>query len=405
MPTGTSYSDVELCTYGEDITKSWFVYFDFTDHSTGLTVRKQFRGGINYSGDVKERLLLGDELRKFWQQRLKDGWSPFVHSGVNSLSKMKFNEALDWALSKCQASSKTKRDYAGTVGFFKKAAKKLNLDKALITGIKRQHILLMLDEIKKERSWSNNAYNKNTGYISGVLSRLVKYEVIEHNPAHNISMLTVAESDKYETITEEEKIIIRDHLTKVHPTFFTYLMLIYHTGIRPKECLSLKISDLHLNKNLIIIKPVIESENSKTKSIRMVPLNPHISELLRCHIEGYGIENYIFGSPNEEGGNRGSYKGGIKGSMRPDYFLPSMNHIKRDTATKLWNKLVKEGLKINKYQYSLKHTGGDDKILAGIPLDALKEMYGHTSKFMTEKYAKKIKNVYREQIIMNSPEF
>jgi len=179
---------------------------------------------------------------------------------------MRFNEALDWALAKCQVASKTKTEYTCAVKFFKEGATKLHYSQAIIPTIKRQQILLILDKIKEDRKWSNHAYNKNAGYISAIMSRLCKYEVIEHNPAHNIAMLPVAETNMYETITEAEKIMIRDYLTMVHPAFFTYLMLVYHTGIRPKECLALKISDLHLDKNLIIIKPDLGQENSKTKS-------------------------------------------------------------------------------------------------------------------------------------------
>jgi len=405
MPTGISFSEVVLCTYDNDITKPWFVYFDVTDHSTGITLRKQFRSGINYASDLKERLVLGDELKKFWQEQLKQGWSPFLFSSVGNLSKMRFNDALDWALTKCETASKTKLCYACTVRFFKEAAKKLNLHNAFVSTIKRRHIRLMLDHIKEVRKWSNHSYNKNTTYICGVLSRLVEYDIIDHNPAHNIKRLPVAETDFYEPLTEGEKIIIRDRLTKIHPSFFTYLMLIYHCGVRPKECLALRISDVHLNKNLIIIKPNIEEENSKTKSIRMVPLNKFISDLLRQHIEGYNNNFFLFGSPNGPVGKRGRNKKSITGSIKTDYFLPSLFHMKRDTATKLWHKYIIKGLKINKKQYCMKHTGGDDKIMAGIPLDALREMYGHSSKFMTEKYAKKIKGIYRQQIIVNSPEF
>lgn len=65
----------------------------------------------------------------------------------------------------------------------------------------------------------------------------------------------------------------------------------------------------------------------------------------------------------------------------------------------------KTGLGINKHLYALKHTGADDKILAGIELDALRELYGHTSKLMTERYARKVKDIYRAQIVQKSPSF
>ncbi len=53
----------------------------------------------------------------------------------------------------------------------------------------------------------------------------------------------------------------------------------------------------------------------------------------------------------------------------------------------------------------MKHTGCDDKILAGIDLDALKELYGHSSKYMTENYASVLKQVNRKKIVKLSPSF
>jgi hypothetical protein len=54
--------------------------------------------------------------------------------------------------------------------------------------------------------------------------------------------------------------------------------------------------------------------------------------------------------------------------MRDDFLLPSPVEVKRDTVTKLWKKLVIDELGINKYLYTSKHTGTDDKIHAGLSL-------------------------------------
>jgi site-specific recombinase XerD len=53
----------------------------------------------------------------------------------------------------------------------------------------------------------------------------------------------------------------------------------------------------------------------------------------------------------------------------------------------------------------LKHTGATDKILAGIELDALQSMYGHSSKFMTMKYVNGIKDIHNDKIRKLSPNF
>jgi ketol-acid reductoisomerase len=65
----------------------------------------------------------------------------------------------------------------------------------------------------------------------------------------------------------------------------------------------------------------------------------------------------------------------------------------------------KEGLNINVNLYSMKHLGANKKILAGMELDTLRELYGHSSKMMTLTYAKNVKEIYRNQIMENSPDF
>ena len=52
-----------------------------------------------------------------------------------------------------------------------------------------------------------------------------------------------------------------------------------------------------------------------------------------------------------------------------------------------------------------KHAGTDTKMLAGVGLESLQELYGHTSKVTTAIYAKKVKEVYRQEIIDKSREF
>lgn len=132
----------------------------------------------------------------------------------------------------------------------------------------------------------------------------------------------------------------------------------------------------------------------------MVPINDHLAALLLSHIHGAAPTQFVFGNPYQHG-----KKSGPQGATRTDYFKPSAFIIKRDTATKLWNSMFMEGLEIKKHLYALKHTGGNDKILAGISPDALKRLYGHTSKLTMEIYANKVKDVYRDQLVNGSPDF
>lgn len=407
------FTSPKLSTTG----KSWYVWFRYLDEHTNkmkLIVRK---GGVNYS-DIpnKERISQLNALRKAILFKLENqGWNPLNNTYAfitpeqlqfEKLKNMGFNAALDFALARCEVASKTKLDYGTTVRFFKLAAEQLGINNTPIIEVKKQHIKLLLEQVKKERSWSNKAVNKNICYLGSVVDRLIEWEILETNPAHGIKRLPVTETQKFEPITEDEKKKITEYLYVNHYRFFVYLMVVYHTGIRPKEVLSLKIKNLSEDKSEITILPDLIAENSKTKKIRKVPINNHLQLFFReLKLDDYPNDYYIFGSPFTSGqGSKGTKETG-SGALNVDYFKPSQTLIKRDTATKLWKKIVIDKLKIQKYQYAMKHTGADDKIMAGIDLDALRELYGHSSKFMTEKYARKVKELYKQQIVDLSPSF
>lgn len=402
MPA-VKFTEPALCHYNHDLKKSWFVYFDVSNGNK--TIRMQSRRGLNRIKNLNERLHDGKILALYWKEKLKEGWSPFEQE--EKLTAMDLEQALNFALAECKVATATHRAYRLCIKYVIAAAKACKLDHYQITSIERLHIKLILKKCVEKYKWSNKRYNNNHRYLCAIMGRLVDWEIIKFNPAEKIKSLPVTETQKYIPYNTEEKEKIREYFYLNHYRYYVILMIIFHMGMRPKEVLALKIKDVDLDARLISIYPEIELENSKTKKIRKVPVNNHLLPFLReLQLENYQGNYYVFGSSYRKGaGNRGSSKGGKSGAMHPDYFKPSATMIKRDTITRFWKKIVMDKLGINKYQYAMKHTGGDAKILAGMKLDALKELYGHSSKFMTEKYARVIKEVYKKHIIEHSPEF
>jgi integrase len=390
--------------------KPWYVWFRYFNASTTKMVLIVRTGGANYKQfKPKERIAELKALQEALLFKLNQGWNPITNTYPilsqeqyerEQLQKMKFGAALDWALSKCIVSSATKRVYSNTVEYFKQAANDLMIIDP-IKNIDRIKVMAMINHLRVKRKWSNHATNKYTGYLGAIMEQLIEWTVTDFNPAHKIKNLPVAETNKYEPYTEEEKKLIAETLFLYHYRFYVIFLIVYHTGIREKEVLALKIKDVDLANQLITIIPDLEAENSKTKKIRRVPINDHLLAYLReLELNKFPSSFYVFGSPYESGiGNRG------KGVNHLDYFKPSPVQVKRDTITKYWNKVVIKGLGINKYMYAAKHTGANDKILAGIPIQALKELYGHTSELMTERYATKIKEIHRRDIMQKSPSF
>jgi integrase len=148
--------------------------------------------------------------------------------------------------------------------------------------------------------------------------------------------------------------------------------------------------------NLKNCEMILPAKITKTKKKRIVPINQHLMKYYQeMDIEIYPRNFYLFGSYREAGkGNVGKFKD----------FIPGPTKMNRDTATRRWESIVKKGLGISMNMYAMKHLGADRKILAGLEIDSLRELYGHTSYLMTEKYAKVVKEVHRNNILQNSPE-
>ncbi|AWG25983.1 tyrosine-type recombinase/integrase [Flavobacterium kingsejongi] len=378
----------KLVSYREP-DKQWFIFFRYQ----GKLIK--YKKGINYIKNFKERSLAANALKSALYQKLKQGWNPLVPEIEALDQSMTLIQAIHFALEKKKPflAPKSYSGYKCTVNFIEAAIISLKQHNLLINDVKRVHIKTIIEQARKQRSWSNNAYNKHLNQLKAILSELIQWDIIENNPAFKINNLPVAETRSNIPASSAQQSIIRDSLQKNHPDFYLFIITIFHTGIRPHEILLITLEMVDLKNNQIILP----HEITKTQKERIVPINQHLKlyfELLNLH--QYPKDYYLFGS----------YREATKGNLgKHDDFIPGPTKIKRDTATRRWEKLVKKGLGIDANMYSNKHAGANAKILAGIDLDALRELYGHTSKLMTTKYATVIKQVNRQQIMEKSPEF
>lgn len=373
------------------ITKSkyWYVHFRYNG--------KQFRYkyGLNLIPDEVEKEKEFNLLRSALHEKLKGGWNPQIPEIISLKNDLSFLSALDFAIEKKKPSlvKKTYSSYSGTVRFIKTATKKIGLEHLEISDTKRAHIKLIMENAKDQRKWSNNAYNKHLNHLKAILSELIQWDIIETNPAHKIKNLPVQESDANKPASANDIEKIKKELETNYYDFWIFCLTIFHTGIRPEEITKMTLGMIDL-KNHEIILP---AEITKTKRKRIVPINQHLLEYYKkMNFENLPKDYYLFGSYRESGkGNVGKFKDCVPGPTK----------MNRDTATKRWEKIVKKGLGIEMNLYAMKHLGADRKILAGLELDSLRELYGHTSHLMTEKYAKVVKEVHRKNILEKSPDF
>lgn len=369
--------------------KGWYVYFYY------LGKQYRYKKGINYIKNIYNREIEANALAEALYSKLMNQWNPGVPEIVESPNSLTFINALDFSLEKKKEhiAQKTYSGYSGTVKFLKTSVLALGLERLNISDLKRVHIRTILEKAKSQRKWTNKGYNKHLNHLKALLTELVQWDILEYNPAHNIQNLKVSETMANVPANDEQHKIIKECLENEHPYFYSFIQMLFHSGIRPKEILSIQIYMIDLKKQIITLPAI----NTKTNALRVVPINNHLLQIMYAmELHTYPNDFYLFGSYRESGrGNVGKFID----------FIPGPTRLKRDTATKRWQRIVKKGLEIDVNMYSYKHKGGDEKIKAGISLDALRNLYGHKNARMTEHYAKEIKNVYRDEIINKSPGF
>lgn len=371
---------------GKDIKKPWYVYYSFLNPETGKYQVFQVKKGINREKTIRERTALAVALRDAINQLLKDGFNPFVtmEGNLADVNRKTFIEALDYALEKKKLYriERTIIEYRSQLKFIKEAIIKCGLGEIDITEIKRSQIKSLLYEIRKTKSI--NTYNKYLLTLKSLFSVLVEDEIIEVSPIHGIKQEKRPESNQYKSFDQDTKKKIKELLYQDSFAFGLIGEIIYDTGIRPNEILNLKWKDID-HDNLTIVVSGASSKNSK---MRVVPIKARISEMLQ--------KLYLDNN-----------------SPKLDWFLFG-NHLtlesgpirfNRNRLSERWRKVMDAGgLSDDIKLYALKHTGADDKIMAGVDLEFLKDLYGHHSTQMTRIYAKKVIAKGAEVIRDKSPD-
>ena len=370
-------------------TSLWYVHFRYDG--------KQFRYKLDYNKieDLKDREMAFIGLCKAILEQLKKGWNPNIKGIAAPKIELTLIEALKFALDKKKPniSPKTYSGYNGSINFLETAINKIGLSNINIIDVKRVHVKLIMEKAKELNSWSNKAHNKHLNHFKAILSELLQWDIIENSPAYKVDNLKVSAPDANRPASKEDMQRIRTELETNHRNFYIFCITIFFTGIRPEEILKIKLSMVNLKDSEIILPPEITKTNKK----RIVPISPYLLPYYESMKFG-NLPNYyyLFGSFREPGkGNLGKFED----------FIPAPTHINRDTATRRWEAIVKIKLKIDMNLYAMKKAGANALILAGVSVNAIKDLFGHSSEVTTQIYITNLKEINRKEILEKGTDF
>lgn len=385
----------------------WYVRFRYYHHHTSswkLIIRKV---GVNAKGlplaERKEQLIALRDAVEF--KLIYQGWNPIDNTysipqaseqyDLESLKTMPLTTALQFAYDKKRAdwSPKTRQDYASMLKYLKEAAVLLMINFKPIAEIKRLHCRLLLDKVKEHRNLSNKGYNKYRETLSSFFSELEEFEVVEYNPVHKLKSKEEIKVFAHRPPSDTQRQLIIEKIKREYYNYYRFICVLYGCTIRPKEITRLKVKHLVRDEQVFRIIPDKEEGTSKTAIQREVVIPDWLLKMLdEMNLQYCDPEWYIF-----------------SGKHRTKMFLPGISRMHENSPTRWWKNIVKEDLKLDVTQYSLKKLAGNDmvklQIGSGIQdlLELPKMQMGHASRSMTEVYVDEHKKILSEILKTKMP--
>ena len=208
-----------------------------------------------------------------------------------------------------------------------------------------------------EKPRSSASVNREIFLLSSVLSLAVadKKIVITENPCRSVELPKEQGRTRYLLPDEEESLFSvlegrRAHLRQI-------VDLYINTGLRENELLRLPTDLVDFNRNVIYVK------NTKGDMDHEVPMNSKVREILGALVTKARAKGYSFIFTNPATG-------------KP--------YTSLKTA---WNTACRLAGIENLWIHDLRHTFGTRAADAGAPLAAIRDVMGHGSIRMTERYA------------------
>jgi len=236
-----------------------------------------------------------------------------------------------------------------------------------------------------ESGLSAASINRYIGTLKSVLSKAVSWGFISKNPLNGLKPLKLDSNGRVRFLSTEEEARLRAALSqreeaikkkrisannwrlargyKLLPEingFADHLMPIVlialNTGLRRGELFNLKWQDINFNEKML----TVSAESAKSGKTRHIPLNDEAFSVLLTLKQYAQDQEFVFPGKNGE----------------------RLNNIKS-----AWRGVLKKAGITNFRFHDLRHTFASKLVMAGVDLNTVRELLGHSDYKMTLRYA------------------
>ena len=299
--------------------------------------------------------------------KLSLGWNPLV-SGETARSVVSIPTAMASFLKakrRDNLEDESMRSYDSLTSLLERWLRRQKIEQLAITTFSEAQAHRYLAEQYEERALSNRTYNNYLQFYISLWNWFKAERYVGSNPFEGIKRKRLKRAPKpNRPPTESERALIRDYLVKHNPRYFTFCLLCFHMGIRPKEAFLLKPRDFHLKARAIVVNELV-AKNDRTQGVA-IPNNlmPH---LLALELDRQHPDHYVFSDNYEPG---------------------PVKHNSR-TSGRTWSRMrAKLGLTKEVKMYQVKNAGGVALARAGVGAVDLMNHFRHHDLAMTTIYTK-----------------
>jgi integrase len=370
---------------------TWYINYTFNG--------KQYRikDNLNRIKDYKEKLYEAEVLLKSIKDDLDNGFDPsnpeaFLVQKLNE--EIKLTDAIIRYIEELTtyARPKTVGSYKSKLHYFSEAFPNKTVH-SFTTNKIQQYIYLKIHstqpaklllngksfELKKAIPWTPNTVRSAKGIFRAFFQWCIRNNYYKgENPVSKIEQKRirseVAAKPRHLPFSQEDIKLLMNYLDENDKSTAFFARLIYSTCMRPGELCKLRLKDIDI-KNQHIIIPLDITKNTKKNSVDVIDIEPNIfDELLKLNIEDYP----------------------------PNFFLTSNSDniigevsIGNNKPYKQFKKaLIKLNLNEKGYTlYSFKHYSNLQRFNSGWRLAEIMKANRHNSISMTETYLKNINKV------------
>ncbi|MBR1413844.1 MAG: tyrosine recombinase XerD [Bacilli bacterium] len=254
-----------------------------------------------------------------------------------------------------------------------------NLEKFYLFLNKKDTIKASINDIKNFLYQHDITSRTKAHYLTVLNSYynfLIDEELLKVNPCENISQPKLAkELPKYLTIEEVDRLLNINIETDVDFRNKTMLELLYATGMRVSELVSLKLSDIDYHEALVRVV-------GKGSKERIIPLNDISINYLKEYVD--------------------IHRNSLLKNKTSEYLF--ISHIGTNISRQAFFKMIKKeclkcGIKKDISPHTLRHSFATHLLNNGADLRIIQEFLGHSDISTTQIYAKMLNDTIKRDYL------